>query len=94
MPKQRHQHQQKHRQRAHEQGKDQADGIAGRHPQALQGVDQPLHEERQDHTGQHWRQHATEGQHGGEGQKQQNHQHHCFFIGEVALHPVAKHLEH
>ncbi|MNJ57476.1 hypothetical protein D3C77_530650 [compost metagenome] len=94
MPEQRHQDQQEHRQGAHEQGKDQADGIAGRHPQTLQGVDQPLHKERQDHTGKHRSKHTAQGQDGSEGQNQQDRQYHRLFIREVALHPVAKHFEH
>ncbi|MNP16788.1 hypothetical protein D3C76_1091960 [compost metagenome] len=94
VPQQRHQHQHEHRQRAHEQGEHQHHRQPGGYPQALQGIDQPLHQKRQHHARQHRRKHATEGEYRSKSQEQQDRQHHRFLIGEVALHPVAKHFEH
>jgi hypothetical protein len=82
------------RQRTHEQGEHQYYRQPRRYPHTLQGVDQALHQERQHHTRQHGREHAAQGKNSRESQKQKDRQHHCFFIGEVALHPVAKHFEH
>ncbi|MNZ91029.1 hypothetical protein D3C78_1100020 [compost metagenome] len=89
MPQQRHDHHDKHQQQPHEQRKDQPHRDPARHTQALKRHYQPLHQVRQHHPGEHRRQHAAQGQYGGERQKQQDSQHHRFFIGKIALNPVA-----
>ncbi|MCY1437418.1 hypothetical protein D9M71_535780 [compost metagenome] len=94
MPEQWHDNHDKHQQQPHEQRKDQPHRDPARHPQALEGHHQPLHQVRQHHPGEHRRQHTAQGQYGGERQKQQDSQHHRFFIGEIALNPVAQHFEH
>ncbi len=94
VPEQWHQYQQEHQQYADEQGKHQTDGGHFRHAQAFQSTDQPVHQKRQHQTGYDRRQHAAQRQDKGERQKQQNCQDHRLLVREVALHPIAKHIEH
>ncbi|MCY1363612.1 hypothetical protein D9M71_174650 [compost metagenome] len=94
LPEQRQQNAEDQRQDADEEGEDDPDREGLRQPQALQQVDQPLHEEGQHHARQHRREHVAEGEDNGEAENQDHGQHHGFFIREVALDPVAKHLEH
>ncbi|MNP25488.1 hypothetical protein D3C76_1182980 [compost metagenome] len=94
VPEQRHHDHDEHQQQPHEQREDQPHCDATRHPQALQAHHQTLHQVGQHHPGQHRRQHAAQGQHRGERQEQQDRQYHGFFVGEVALNPVAQHFEH
>ncbi|MCY1289504.1 hypothetical protein D9M70_385980 [compost metagenome] len=94
LPQQRHQHHQEQRQGADEQCIHQPHRQHARHAPVLELAHETLHQEGQHQAGQHRRQHAAEGEDGGEAEHQQHGQHHRLLVGEVALHPIAEHLVH
>ncbi|MCY1429545.1 hypothetical protein D9M71_454660 [compost metagenome] len=94
LPEQRHQHTHDQRQDADEEREDDPYRQGLGQPQALQQVHQPLHEEGQHQPGKYRCEHVAEGKDSGEAEYQDHGEHHGLFIGEIALNPVAKHLEH